>query len=171
VRTLVTDDHTHWKTPIGMVQVQTGNFKVDATAHLNEHCLEVQLPFLQKLMPHLEIMPLLISEVQDVNRYALQVLPHLDDDTLLLISTDLSHYNPYEQAIQKDRITIKAITEMDEHLLIKSGDACGMAAVLLSLAIAKKCNWKVQKLCYRNSGDMGAEMSSVVGYASFVFTN
>ena len=167
---LVSDKHDYWMTPFGTVKVYQDGFEVDSNAHKNEHCLEVQLPFLQKLFPNLEIIPLLFSEISNIESNAAKVVELLDDATLLLISTDLSHFYPYADAVKRDWNTINAINNLDLDRLIKGGDACAKAAVLVSLAIAKKLHWKVQHLCYKNSGDVGGNKSSVVGYASFVYT-
>ena len=165
----VTDSHAYWQTPLGKVKLFQSAFDSDPEAHQYEHCLEVQLPFLQTIFPRLEIMPFVVSEMEDVSIFIHKLIPLLDQKTLLLISTDLSHYNTYKVAVKKDLTTIEAILALDAISLKDNGDACGKTAVLMALEIAKKRGWKVRKLAYQNSGDVSGDKTSVVGYASFAF--
>lgn len=165
----VTDLNSWWKTPLGQVHLFHDDFPQDEEAHRNEHCLEVQLPFLQTILPKLEIMPLLISDLNDHLTITDKIISKLDSETLLLISSDLSHYYSYEEAIERDRGTLATLANLDIPGFLARGDACGKAALHLSMEIAIQCGWKVGQLAYQNSGDISGDRSSVVGYSSLAF--
>lgn len=165
----VTDLNSWWKTPLGQVHLFHDDFPQDEEAHRKEHCLEVQLPFLQAVLPKLEIMPLLISDLNGHLTIADKIISKLDSETLLLISSDLSHYYSYEEAIERDQKTLSTLVNLDIPGFLKKGDACGKAALHLSMQIAIQCGWKVIQLAYQNSGDISGDRSSVVGYSSLAF--
>jgi MEMO1 family protein len=165
----VTDLNTWWKTPLGQVHLFNADFPPDEEAHRKEHCLEVQLPFLQTILPKLEIMPLLISDLNDHLTIADKIISKLDNETLLLISSDLSHYYSYEEAIERDKGTLTTLVDLDIPGFLTKADACGKAALRLSMEIAIQCRWKVMQLAYQNSGDISGDRSSVVGYSSLAF--
>jgi AmmeMemoRadiSam system protein B len=93
----------------------------------------------------------------------------IDEETLIIVSSDLSHYLPYRQAVQKDKETIAAILDGQTTVLETQGDACGLTSILTLLHLAKKRNWRGQLLDYRNSGDTFGDKSRVVGYAAIAF--
>lgn len=135
-------------------------------AHELEHSLEVQLPFLQNVLGDFVLVPLVVgdasaSQVEEV------ITPFVEDEnTLIVISTDLSHYLPYFQAQEKDRATIAAIESFATNL--QGDQACGCRALNGFLSLAREQNWQLQLLDYRNSGDAGAGRDGVVGYAAFI---
>jgi AmmeMemoRadiSam system protein A len=134
-----------------------------------EHSLEVQLPLLQCTLHDFSIVPVVFGEV-DSGTVAKRLMPFLDDDTLLIVSTDLSHYHPYEEAKAEDTRTVKAICDLRADL-IGDEDACGHAAVVTLIDIARQKGWKAHLLDYRNSGDTTDDKSRVVGYAAIAFTS
>ena len=94
----------------------------------------------------------------------------MDDKTLLVVSTDLSHYHGYDEAIKLDKDCITSILLLDSENTFKR-ELCGKYPVLAALESAKKMNWTPKLLEYKNSGDVtGDKTQGVVGYASIAFT-
>lgn len=182
-----------WQTPLGEVNIdeeltnslinQSGLIKANLAVHEQEHSLEVELPFLQKMLTDFEIVPILLGHS---NKEVLEVLAeaisnNFDGQTLLVISSDLSHYPEYEVANKVDKETIDAILtgEVDEFSqkieenLDQSGVetcACGADAIKVAMMVAKKIKSnKIKLLNYTNSGDTGGDKSRAVGYASIGF--
>ena len=138
--------------------------------HLPEHSLEVQLPFLQFISPKIDfqIIPLLFGDLNKEEIFSVaKILNEYQENSLFIISTDLSHYLPIEEAKKEDEQTIKAI----ELLKIEKEkiNACGLIPVLTCLKICQLNNWQPKLLHYSTSGEVIGDYSSVVGYASFLF--
>jgi len=138
-------------------------------ADAQEHSLEVQLPFLQVIFKDFEIIPIVLGNV-DVRSVADFVKGYIDDDTLFVISTDLSHFFPYEKAVNVDNICNKAIPELDVETMMHKGDACGITGVLASMLMAKDLGWKSTFLDYKNSGDTAGTKDRVVGYGAYAYS-
>jgi len=166
-----------WETPIGGVSVSpvsktlctsNKNCCIDEEVHQQEHSIEVQLPFLLEAVGknEVEIVPMLVSDVpyQDVAHVLSSVM---DDESLLIVSTDLSHYLPSDKARVIDSATIDAIVHLDVQKMSTIGDACGKVPILVSMECALSRQWSVTCLQSRNSGDSSGETTSVVGYAAF----
>lgn len=138
--------------------------------HSVEHSVEVQIPFIQRVLPNAEIVPILIGQIGDRLDVARELSKHLSDKTLLVVSTDLSHYLPYASANNMDSATVKSICDLNAAPLTER-DACGVAAVegLLWIAKQKPNFWKAVVLDRRNSGDTTNEKRKVVGYAAIAF--
>ncbi|HEY3323798.1 MAG TPA: AmmeMemoRadiSam system protein B [Planctomycetota bacterium] len=132
-----------------------------------EHSLEVQVPFLQTVLKDFSILPVVFGQV-DPLEVASAIEDRLDDSTLLVASSDLSHFHPYDEAKKLDKDCLKSICELDPKALA-SQEACGKAPVMSLVQIAKRKGWKPKLLDYRNSGDVTGEKSSVVGYAAIAF--
>jgi hypothetical protein len=162
---VVSDTHQFWETPLGLVSIVKNDFEKNEGAHANEHCLEVQVPFLQFVLKKFEILPLVVGEV-DVKSVSEKVQKVLDDKTLLVVSSDLSHYHSYDMAEILDNETIENIKNLNEN---ESIDACGEFPIRILIDIAKKKNWKPKVLGYKNSGDVTGEKFRVVGYTSIAF--
>lgn len=139
---------------------------VSDLAHAQEHSLEVQLPFLQVVLDTFELVPIVVGRC-DGDRVA-RVIDALwgGPETLLVISSDLSHFLPYEDARRVDRSTDKRIREKDASL---TGDeACGAYAVN-GLMRARHCQaLSVESVDLRNSGDTAGDKSRVVGYGAYI---
>ena len=132
-----------------------------------EHSAEVQLPFLQRLLKDFAVVEVVYGQADPVQAAkALEKL--LDDRTVIVASTDLSHYFTYEQAQEKDRRCVEAICALDEAKAARE-EACGMGGVLTLMHLARQRGWKARLLDYRNSGDTGGEKARVVGYAAIAF--
>ncbi len=143
----------------------------DDTPDTWEHSAEVQVPFLQRTLTNFLLLPIIFGEV-DPQEVANALAPELDEETLIVASSDLSHYHPYEEARTLDRRTVGWIRDMDTSALRADGaseSACGRNPILTLLYLAKLKGWKPQVLDYRNSGDTAGGKDRVVGYAAIAF--
>lgn len=133
----------------------------------DEHALEVQLPFLQLVLEDFELVPLIVGEASAAE--VAEVLEALwgDDQTLIVVSSDLSHYQDYDSAVRHDRHTTGLIENLDENLAY--GDACGRNPVRGLLRAARSHGLAASTLDLRNSGDTAGDRSRVVGYGAYVF--
>jgi AmmeMemoRadiSam system protein B len=163
-----------WQTPLGIVEcgllkLDTELFSTLQEVHAPEHSLEVQIPFLQVVMKNdFTIYPILIGDANH-EKIAEALLDQIDDKTLIIASSDLSHYNPYEKAIKLDSLCNKVIPALDIDTMKESGDACGKSPILVLMHIAKKKGWGATLLDYRNSGDTAGSRDAVVGYGAYAF--
>lgn len=149
-----------------LLQLQIPQVGFLEQAHTLEHSLEVQLPFLQTVLHKFSLVPLVVGDVAPAT--VQQVIEHfaLQPDTLIVVSTDLSHYMPYAQAVQKDHATIAQIEHYSSHL--QGEQACGCRVLNGFLLAAQTLQWHIQLLDYRNSGDTAGSKDKVVGYAAFI---
>lgn len=164
------------RTPLGLIPMSgaarkltaEAPFVIDSAPHAREHALEVELPFLQRVLGRFELVPLVFGEVDEaVVAKSLNAL--VDANTFFVASSDLSHYFPYEKANELDRVTVDAILKLDVEALTAKGQACGKSPVLALLHLARLRGWKTLLLDYRNSGDTAGDRSRVVGYAAIAF--
>ena len=195
----VNTEADYYATPLGQVKVDSETaaalthtdgtdavFFYKPEAHDREHCLEVQLPFLQRLfgenLP--PIVPIIIStnEYSKIERMAEVLKPYFTDDNLFIISSDFSHYPSYEDAYEIDTKTGKAIETGDVEQLLDAVNsqamsfkrnlqtcACGLYPII-TLMLMLDQNYEVKHLLYQNSGDIdNYDHSRVVGYHSFAF--
>lgn len=132
-----------------------------------EHSVEVQLPFLQKTVQHFEILPILFGDA-DPEQVADGMAKTIDDRTVVVASSDLSHYHSDDQAKELDKRCIETICNLDTEAM-KTQEACGKLPVLTLLHLARKKGWKAALLDYRNSGDVSGDKDHVVGYAAIAF--
>lgn len=138
--------------------------------HEPEHCLEVELPFLQVVLPAARIVPLLCGDVEPRDAApALVNALRTTGDAILIVSSDLSHYHPYAQATVLDRALLTALLAGDD-AGVRRKQACGMLPILTLMEIARQCAWQPHLLDYRNSGDTAGDRSTVVGYAAVAYT-
>ncbi|MCX6898241.1 MAG: AmmeMemoRadiSam system protein B [Verrucomicrobia bacterium] len=134
-----------------------------------EHSGEVEVPFLQKVLRPFELVSMVFGQT-DPAAAAQALASQLDDHSLVVVSTDLSHYHPYDQARQLDTRTVTAILNMTPDV-IAGEDACGHMPICTLLHLAKMKGWKPKLLDYRNSGDTsGNKSGGVVGYTAIAFT-
>lgn len=138
-------------------------------AHRLEHSLEVQLPFLQEAIEAFTLIPLVVGEAstEEVGEVLEQVWG--GNETLIVISSDLSHYQDYVTAKRLDRATSDAIEKLDP-LAIHHEQACGRNPVNGLLNAAKRHHLRAQTVDLRNSGDTAGPRDQVVGYGAYVFT-
>jgi MEMO1 family protein len=132
-----------------------------------EHSVEVQLPFLQRMMDHFEFVPIILGDVEPADA-AKSLIDSLDDRTLLVASSDLSHFSTYADANYRDRLCVEEICNLETEK-IEDGDACGRLPIKTVMEIARKKGWKAKLLDYRNSGDTTEEKRRVVGYTAIAF--
>lgn len=140
---------------------------VDDRPHAEEHAIEVQLPFLQSTLDHFEILPIAVGDVDPTRVAAVLEALWGGPETLVVISSDLSHYHPYRQAQLRDKATIAQIRQLDARL--ESEQACGSGAINGLLLAAARHRLVAHVLDLRNSGDTAGDREHVVGYASIVF--
>jgi AmmeMemoRadiSam system protein A len=133
-----------------------------------EHSAEVQVPFLQKVLTNFAILPVVIGNA-DPAQVARAVAAQLDNKTLLVVSSDLSHYHSYAEARQLDTRCVKAMCNLDIAAM-ESQEACGKLPILALLNLAHQNGWQARLLDYRNSGDTSGDKShGVVGYSAIAF--
>jgi AmmeMemoRadiSam system protein A len=133
-----------------------------------EHSVEVQVPFLQKVLKNFKLLPVVVGEV-DPEELAKALAGVLDDKTVVVASSDLSHYHPDSAAKELDSRCVKAICDVDIDQM-KTQEACGKTPVLALLHLARLKGWKAQLLDYRNSGDATGDKDRVVGYTAVAFS-
>ncbi len=132
-----------------------------------EHSGEVEVPFLQKVLRPFEMVSVVFGDT-DTAAAAQALAGLVDDRTLIVASTDLSHYHPYEEARQLDTRTVNAILAMTPEA-IAGNDACGCMPVRTLLYLARLKGWQPKLLDYRNSGDTSGKKDAVVGYTAIAF--
>ncbi|MBN2454512.1 AmmeMemoRadiSam system protein B [Candidatus Woesearchaeota archaeon] len=163
----VSDTNDEWETPLGKAEVATSSeFVRIEEPHVQEHCIEVQVPFIQKVLGKASIMPIVVGDADPI-KISAQLERVLDDRTILVISSDLSHFHDYETAIRLDNNSCAAIEMLNYEKFATEGEACGKIPILAVMDLAKRLGWKCRMLYYANSGDVTGDKSKVVGYASF----
>ncbi|MCR4297944.1 MAG: AmmeMemoRadiSam system protein B [Gallionella sp.] len=164
-------------TPLGRVMLDTEMARsiahlpqvtVSAQAHAQEHSLEVQLPFLQSVLADFTLLPLAVGMATPEE--VAEVLEALwgGEETLIVISSDLSHFLPYASAQRVDHGTVQAILEL--HQPIEHDHACGGTPVSGLIVAAQRHRLTPHLLDLRNSGDTAGSHDQVVGYAALAFT-
>jgi MEMO1 family protein len=162
-------------TPLGEVEVDAAAEALLGTvpfvgerpeAHRREHCLEVELPFLQQVLSSFRVVPLVVGEAgtEEVGR-VLELLWG-GDETLIVVSSDLSHYLDYDTASRLDAATSRAIEEL-RYAAIEPEHACGAIAVRALLWAARRRGLRAATLDLRNSGDTAGPRDQVVGYGAW----
>jgi AmmeMemoRadiSam system protein B len=136
-----------------------------AAAHAREHSLEVQLPFLQRVLPAFTLVPLVVGQASAEEVASVLETLWGGAETLIVISTDLSHYLPYELARSVDQATARSILASEGTLA--PDQACGAAGLRGLLQVARRRDLAIAQLDLRNSGDTAGDRSRVVGYGAF----
>jgi AmmeMemoRadiSam system protein B len=168
--------HDAFQTPLGEVLIDreirnelvtSGLAANSDVPHAQEHCLEVQLPFLQVILGHFTLVPIVLgnANARDVSR----IIAECDQDpsTLILASSDLSHYHAYAEAQRIDAATIDAILRLETDLI--GEQACGAVAINGLNQFARDQSLSVSEIAHCNSGDTAGDRARVVGYASFAY--
>jgi AmmeMemoRadiSam system protein B len=178
-----------WRTPLGDVEIdkeiangithQTSLIDMDDLAHRYEHSIEVQLPFLQFLYGNnFKIVPIcfLMQDYDSAVEVGRALEKALDaKNTVVIASSDMTHYEPAKTAAAKDQAALKAVTDLNakrfyETVETQNITACGYAPITTLITYAKGINAKEATLLnYHNSGDITGDYSSVVGYAAVSF--
>jgi len=176
VRGLAVPDAAAFATPLGAVEVDRDairavlalpQVRISAAAHAAEHSLEVQLPFLQALLDDFRIVPLVVGAASADEVAAAIDLLWGGPETLVVISTDLSHYHAYDTARAIDRGSAERILALDP--VLDHEQACGATPLNGLLVCARRRGLVPELLDLRNSGDTAGDRARVVGYASFAF--
>jgi AmmeMemoRadiSam system protein B len=141
--------------------------EVSDKAHALEHSLEVHLPFLQAVLGDFRLVPLVVGDAAPDEMARLLELLWGGDETLVVVSSDLSHYLPYDSARARDGGTARAILDLDATLVPE--DACGAAPINGLLAVARRRGLEPELVDLRNSGDTAGGRDRVVGYGAFAF--
>ncbi|ABC76163.1 AmmeMemoRadiSam system protein B [Syntrophus aciditrophicus] len=177
-----------YETPLGIVDVhedmaarlleQDPRIAFLPDVHLQEHSVEIQLPFLQVALGEFSFVPLIMGD-QDYEtcRVLADAIVNCCGNKQVLIvgSSDLSHYHGYEQAVRMDSRILEHLRKMDECGLIRdlssgTGEACGGGPAAVTMMVARQLGAdKAAVLKYANSGDVTGDRSGVVGYAAAVF--
>jgi AmmeMemoRadiSam system protein B len=167
---------TDFSTPLGVVPidhqglatlVDLPQIVVNDAAHAQEHSLEVQLPFLQMVFGSFSLLPLAVGQASP--DAIAEVLERLwgGEETLIVISSDLSHYLPYDSARKMDNETAQQIIDLDPS--ISHRQACGASPINGLLLAARKHGLQPVLVDLRNSGDTAGDKARVVGYGAFAF--
>lgn len=161
-------------TPLGKVEIdqtlkasllQRGDVIEADAPHAQEHCLEVQLPFLQILFDDFTLLPLVIGSATPEHVAAALAHAWGDASTLILVSSDLSHYHTYEQARRIDAATSASILRRDTTLA--GEQACGAVGINGLLYLAGQRDLPISEIVRCNSGDTAGDRSRVVGYGAY----
>ncbi len=166
-----------FETPLGpvmldqaaMAQIATlPQVTVSQAAHAQEHALEVQLPFLQSVLDDFTLVPLAVGEATPTE--VADVLAHLwgGPETLVVVSSDLSHYLPYRAAQERDANTVQTILDMGSSLTHQQ--ACGSVCINGLMLVARQHHLQPALLGMCNSGDTAGDKTRVVGYAALALT-
>ncbi|MBV1786560.1 AmmeMemoRadiSam system protein B [Marinobacterium sp. D7] len=142
------------------------DIQIRPDVHQYEHCLEVQLPFLQELLPGVKLIPLVVGQVSAEAVADLVDWAWAQSDTLVLVSSDLSHYHSYAEARLIDGETDDELQTLRAD--IRPDQACGAYALNGLMLAARRKGLKVERLDLRNSGDTAGGQDQVVGYGSYV---
>ena len=171
-------DATAYETPLGRIMLHE-NARILRRQHEliqslpihrdKEHSLEVVLPFLQTYLGKFQLVPIIVGRT-DISGLAIALDGILDSDTLIVVSSDLSHFLSYAEAAKRDRETINQIMKLNPDKLVKSDNrACGTTPILILMELARRHHWYPLLLHYTNSGDTAGDRSRVVGYAAIAF--
>lgn len=164
-------------TPLGVVSIDRAAVRalrglpqvgVMAEAHAGEHSLEVHVPFLQTVLRNLTLVPLAVGDARAEEVAEVLECVWGDAETLIVISSDLSHYQDYETAERMDRATSAAIERL-AYEDIQFDQACGRVPISGLLLEARKRSMTAQTIDLRNSGDTAGPRDQVVGYGAYVF--
>ena len=172
-----------WSTPLGEVavnedlaqQLTGGIVRADETAHLYEHSVEVQLPWLQHLYKKVRIVPItMMAQDLETARELGKTISMYAANSIIIASTDFSHYESHDITTEKDMAMIESITNLDERELYQRRESldctmCGYGPVAVAIIAARAMDArKPELLKYATSGDTTGDFSRVVGYASMV---
>ena len=165
-----------YSTPLGEIAVDTAAVKSIARlafvefveqAHLYEHCLEVQLPFLQTILDSFTIVPIVAGDATPEQVSTVLKLLWNGPETLIVISSDLSHYHDYKTAQNIDRETSENIEKL-QYEALDYESACGRIPISGLLALAREQSLSVKTIDLRNSGDTAGDKDRVVGYGAYI---
>ncbi len=178
-----------WQTPLGKVNIdeglascvlkRTGLIVEDRTAHVFEHSIEVQLPFIQRTAPNAKILPIVLgqgkfTELEDIANSIAHAVKNIGTDAVIIASSDMSHYLSRKIAKEKDGLAIDTVLNLDAKGLfkvVKENDIsmCGYVPAVVMLMVAKIMGAEKSELIkYSDSGEITGDINEVVGYAGII---
>jgi AmmeMemoRadiSam system protein B len=178
-----------WRTPLGNVEIDADlavkilemspSLKEDHIAHLEEHSIEVQIPFLQYLKKDVRIVPILLTHTdstvyKEIGKGIAEAIKDRPSEVVIMASSDMTHYEDQDSASRKDLLAIVAILELNEDELLKRIreyhiTMCGYAPVVSLISACKDLGaGETELVKYQTSGDVIRDFSSVVGYAGII---
>lgn len=181
----------NWRMPMGTVAIDrplaaailqhSAQVVEDSEAHLFEHSLEVQVPFLQQVQQQLRIVPIVVSQIpfelcRTVARDLAAAIREHRQPVLIVASTDMSHYESRQQAAKKDRLAIERILALDPQglyatVLGSKISMCGVIPTTIALLAALELGATQAELVrYTDSGETSGDISQVVGYAGLIIS-
>lgn len=183
-------DEGTWQTPLGEVEIDSdlaqeicrnsGMIDVDASAHVQEHSIEIQLPFLQYVYGNrFKFVPIsmMMQDLESSRNVGKAIAKSVgDNNTLILASSDMSHYEPQKTAERKDKLAINAVLKLDEEELQNTVESenismCGYGPVSSAIVAGKLLHGVSAKVTsYQTSGDITGDYGQVVGYLSAVIS-
>ena len=179
-----------WETPLGNVEIDqefaqqliqnSDIIDSESSAHLREHSCEIQIPFLQYFKEDFKIVPVSmwmqdVETSHDIGIAIKETVETLGRDTVVIASSDFTHYEPQEAAYTKDRQVLDAIAQLDEKLMVKrvfelNVTMCGPGPVAATIVASKGLGAQNSEIIkYGTSGDVIGDKREVVGYASAIF--
>ena len=188
---IAVNDEGHWETPLGRVPIDAPLAQailercpkacVDDAAHVREHSLEVQIPFLQHLVGEVRFVPICVGTLHlgtllDLGRALAGAIRDDGGDILVIISSDMSHYVPAAVAESQDRLAIERVLAIDPeglHRVVREEEIsmCGIAPAVAGLEAARRLGASGARLvAYGHSGETSGDVRSVVGYAGVAVT-
>ena len=179
-----------WATPLGEVPVdeELGKVIIDADplftrddlAHQREHSIEVMLPFLQTLQHNLKVVPIALSirepsKIEKAGRIIAEAIKTRANPVLIVVSSDMSHYLPHEEAVARDALAIEQLEKLDPEglLTVVAREGITMCGVIPAAVMLHAARWLgvrvAERIAYETSGKSSGDFTSVVGYAGIVF--
>jgi AmmeMemoRadiSam system protein B len=178
-----------FETPLGEIEVNkelaakiaenSTNIMLGTKGHMQEHAIEVQVPFLQQVLSNFKIVPIVMGDqrVKNAEELAAHIAAVMDDKTIIVASSDLSHYHSRTKADMLDSVVETNIADLNYNGLVKNLDlknceACGASAILTLLKAAQIKGVSKSSILHRtDSGDTSGDETEVVGYLSAVLYN
>jgi AmmeMemoRadiSam system protein B len=167
-----------WQTPIGTVPLDRNaiaqlskfdGFEILPQVFDKEHSIEVQLPFLQTVLSDFSLIPICCGQDLPHKQIAEALETVRTNATLVIASSDFSHYHPEVEANKLDHLSVASILSQNPVFIQKNTDACGKEGIQILNSLARANRWKPVLLDYQTSGNITHDYSAVVGYASFAY--
>lgn len=168
-------DYDYYNSPLGKIKVSDSVKSIlkEKTivsveeADYGEHSIEIEIPFLQRVLGNFEIIPIIVGRV-DSGEFSEVLEKYYDDKSVIVASVDLSHFHTYEEAKKLDSFSIDCILNLNAGG-INQAEIDSPYAIMALIELAKRKKWKSKLLDYKNSGDIIKDKRSVVGYGSIIF--
>ena len=178
-----------WKTPFGNIKIDSGLAKrillnskflsEDSRAHISEHSIEVQLPFLAYFNKNVQIVPIVLSHgtgivYREIGRAISKAIADSGQEALIIASSDMTHYEKHESVIRKDNLAIESMLDLNEDELLEriqknNISMCGFGPVVSLIAAAKELGaGETELVKHQTSGDVSGDYDKVVGYAGLI---